>query len=81
MHRDDVVEAAQFAGKSIRTSKRLNVKCRQMIDMGRLSLAKQGLQNRIRENARVKNLNELPNRLFPAGMLEKGTIPELVGSG
>jgi hypothetical protein len=42
-----------------------------MLDMGRLSFVKQGLQNRIRENARVKNLNESPNRLFPAGMLEK----------
>jgi hypothetical protein len=56
MHRDQVVEASKLTSESVRSAEGLRRERGQVIDVVRLSLAEQWLQQRIRKHAVVERV-------------------------
>jgi hypothetical protein len=62
---------AQLSGELIRTAEGLNVECGQMIDVVRLSLAKQGLKQWVRKDAVIEESCESTDGAFASRVFQE----------
>jgi hypothetical protein len=69
---DQRFEPTELFGEAVRPTEGFCGERRQVIDVMWLSLAEQGLQQRVRENARVEDIFETVYRLLAACVLVEG---------
>jgi hypothetical protein len=71
MHRDQMLEPAQFTRETVRPAESLDIEGGEVLDMARLAGAKERLKQRVTKHASVKRVDEAAEAWFATGVLEE----------